>query len=100
MSYIGSVSRDYLIANDEARYEAMERGSMTLRHAIEDYYVAKAQRRPMRPTSPDLIWRHPFTPGTKSYPVAPVRQLQPARAEPCPMCAVRADVGCRHRRTA
>lgn len=48
MSRLGPISRDYLIASDERHYDAMERGSVRLRHAIEDYYVAKAQRRPMR----------------------------------------------------
>jgi hypothetical protein len=44
MGRLGPVSRDYLIASDERHYEAMERGSRRLRHAVEDYHLAKWRR--------------------------------------------------------
>jgi hypothetical protein len=45
---LGAPSRDIIIARDEQYRAAMERSSTMLRHAIEDYHVARAQRRPMR----------------------------------------------------
>lgn len=66
MSYLGNPARDIIIAGDERHYSAMERGSTALRHAIEDYWTAKAQGRAMRPageflTNPrllDQVWDH------------------------------------------
>ena len=48
MSRLGPVSRDYLIASDERHYEAMRKSSTRLRHAIENYWIERGHRRPMR----------------------------------------------------
>ena len=48
MNPLGNPARDIIIAADERHYEAMERGSRRLRNAVEDYWIARAHRRPMR----------------------------------------------------
>lgn len=49
MNPFGNPARDHILYRDEMHARAMERGSTRLRHALEDYYVARAQRRPMKP---------------------------------------------------
>lgn len=45
----GNPAGDHILYRDEMHARAMERGSTRLRHALEDYYVARAQSRPMKP---------------------------------------------------
>jgi hypothetical protein len=42
--YLGNPSRDIILWRDEQHYAAMERGSVRLRHAIEDYHLARMRR--------------------------------------------------------
>lgn len=40
----GNPAQDIILINDARHYDAMQRGSTRLRHAIEDYHLARMRR--------------------------------------------------------
>lgn len=110
---------DLIIAADEAHRDMMARGSNWLLRQIESARTGKPAFLPRKATPPEtLVWnRVPITGSTwtpderkdrskierrlayHAQKEALAERLYVSR-DPCPLCAVRADVGCRHRRAA
>jgi hypothetical protein len=92
---IAPACRDPLILRDEMHYTMMERGSIRLRSAIEAMRGGKTAPEPRY----DVMWLVPRQPVGKPRDLVPETIVRQHR-DPCPFCAVRADIGCKHRRVA
>lgn len=91
MRALGQPCRDPIILGDDIHRMMMENGSAALRHAIEDFYVARAKNRPHRPTSPNLMWLSPYSTGGNVREAANDTAPAPSDRDPCVKCGVRLD---------
>lgn len=91
---VAPACRDPIILRDEMHYTMMERGSNRLSDAIRTHRAGFTP-----PVRNEVMWLTPRQPVGKPREYVP-QVLDRQHRDPCPYCAVRGDIGCKHRRAA
>ena len=117
MTHIGNPAQDAITAGDTKHRDDMAIASLTMLNAIEAARTGKAMPKKSLPGE-KLLWddgsgggtfvSSPFSRTTRRQISAVMKHLDEkdrvrsltVKRDPCPMCGVRMDVGCKHRRAA